>query len=273
MDSRIREIEQWVTEAKTDLGEHGREAYLNKLYLLDAEIRSVIRESGMHPAAASPQSAGRRVRRQHAIPVFASGALGVLLAAVSTVYFASPGLSLPFGASVQSAPQVRVVRTPVNIPGDEQIVIDEHGKSYLTTLPGSPSEEKAGKETPSVDQAPAAGAAVSTVSSKPSALAQTPPQVPVTTSVPRMESGGTPSKPTPPREAPAIVLASASVAEPAADKDAPKPAKTPVLEEAVPVIPVALAADVNKPAGDKVDKSKLVDFKTLGDLLKSDLDS
>jgi hypothetical protein len=92
MDSRIREIEQWIAEAKHDLGERGREAYLEKLYLLDAEIRNVIRENGVPPQSASPRAAVRRVRRWHAPQALASGAaFGIMLLAASTVYFASPG--------------------------------------------------------------------------------------------------------------------------------------------------------------------------------------
>lgn len=49
MDSRLREIEQWLDEAKSDLKDNGQEAYLRKLYLLDAEIRAVIRENDPLP--------------------------------------------------------------------------------------------------------------------------------------------------------------------------------------------------------------------------------
>ena len=56
MDSRIREIEQWIAEAKQDLGECGQEAYVKKLFLLDAEIRAILRENGILPGAVSPRT-------------------------------------------------------------------------------------------------------------------------------------------------------------------------------------------------------------------------
>jgi hypothetical protein len=49
MDSRIREIEQRLGRAREGLAEGGREDYLKQLYLLDAEIRAVIRENGSLP--------------------------------------------------------------------------------------------------------------------------------------------------------------------------------------------------------------------------------
>ncbi len=64
MDSRIRELEQWLAEAKRDLGECGQEAYLQKLYLLDAEIRAVIKANGAQTGMDSPSPAGRPVRGQ-----------------------------------------------------------------------------------------------------------------------------------------------------------------------------------------------------------------
>lgn len=278
MDSRIREIEQWVTEAKTDLGEHGREAYLNKLYLLDAEIRSVIRESGMQPGTASPQSAGQRVRRKHAIPVFASGALGVLLTAVSTVYFAFPGLGLPYARGVHAAAPPAAERVYLPIPSGEELVIDPAGVLHLTTLPGSPSEEKAGEKTPSNEQASADGAAVSPVSSKPSALAQTPPQMPVTIPASHKVAANKAADKQPMQQ-----LASAAVpaeSSPVAEK--PTVASvTPPLErsaagqsdaDAVQVIPATAGAAVDKPLVDSVDKLKLLQTDALKKQLRDELD-
>jgi hypothetical protein len=93
MDSRIREIEQWVVEAKTDLGECGREAYLRKLFLLDAEIRAVLKDNkGILPEVVSPRRQAKRVRR-FSTPAFAmGGVLGALLLTASTVYLSGlPG--------------------------------------------------------------------------------------------------------------------------------------------------------------------------------------
>jgi hypothetical protein len=84
MDNRLREIEQWVAEARDGLSDGGREAYVRKLYLLDAEIRAVIKDSGILPQADSPRPATSLVRRieSYALPV--ASALVVLAAA--TVY-------------------------------------------------------------------------------------------------------------------------------------------------------------------------------------------
>ena len=71
MDSRIREIEQWLDEAKNDLQDGGREAYLRKLYLLDAEIRAVIKEND--PLPEMQASAGRRAPRAISLPVAVAG--------------------------------------------------------------------------------------------------------------------------------------------------------------------------------------------------------
>jgi hypothetical protein len=91
MDSRIREIEQWVAKAKEDLGECGQEAYIRKLYLLDAEIRAIIRENGILPGAHSPQPQQTRHVRRFTVPVLAvSGVLSVLLLAATTVFLTQP---------------------------------------------------------------------------------------------------------------------------------------------------------------------------------------
>jgi hypothetical protein len=90
MDSRIREIEQWVAEAKHDLGSCGPEEYYRKLFLLDAEIRAAIKQSGCLPEAASPQHQAKRVRRFFNPSLALTGAIGVLFLAATTVYFNYP---------------------------------------------------------------------------------------------------------------------------------------------------------------------------------------
>src|SRR5687768_7176114 len=84
MDNRLREIEQWVAEARDGLSDGGREAYVRKLYLLDAEIRAVIKDSGILPQADSPRPAISLVRRLSSLALPVASALVVL--AVSTVY-------------------------------------------------------------------------------------------------------------------------------------------------------------------------------------------
>ncbi len=87
MDSRIREIEQWIAEAKSELGECGREAYLRKLYLLDAEIKAVLKDNrGILPETVSPRLREKRVRRFSTPSLALAGIAGVLLLTASTVY-------------------------------------------------------------------------------------------------------------------------------------------------------------------------------------------
>jgi hypothetical protein len=272
MDSRIREIEQWVVEAKHDLGERGREAYLEKLYLLDAEIRNVIRENGVQPGAASPQPAARRVRRLHATPAFASpAAFGVLLLAVTAVYFASPGVGLPWVRSAAPEALLSAAPTAPTLPAGEELVDGSRlGVHHLTALPSSPSEEKAGeKTTPSDLQGPAAGAA-STGNSKPTALAHASPQAPVAS----FANTAKPAAPGKPKlEAGEAKLVALNPDKPAS-KPAPKPLGKPAAQpagEATSVIPVTLAANVNNSAVDNVDSDHKLDASALTSKLKESL--
>src|SRR5687767_7525936 len=84
MDNRLREIEQWVAEARDGLSDGGREAYVRKLYLLDAEIRAVIKDSGILPQAVSPRPALSLVRHLSSLALPVASALVVL--AVSAAY-------------------------------------------------------------------------------------------------------------------------------------------------------------------------------------------
>lgn len=128
MDSRIREIEQWVAEAKANLGDCGRDAYINKLYLLDAEIRAVIRENGI-PAATSPGQQFGRVRRPMVPALPIAGALGVLFLVAATVYFAiqltgdpsatAPGLRAAAPAPASGDAPMVIGYIPNDIPGEE----------------------------------------------------------------------------------------------------------------------------------------------------------
>jgi hypothetical protein len=131
MDSRIREIEQWVDEAKRGLDECGREEYFRKLFLLDAEIRAAIKDSGCIPEAASPQRQVKRVRRFVNPSLALSGAFGVLLLAATTVYLNGPHmLSAPAMANAARGtgqanstydPQLDRGHIPASIEGEEII--------------------------------------------------------------------------------------------------------------------------------------------------------
>ena len=86
MDSRIREIEQRLGRAKEGLAEGGREDYLKQLYLLDAEIRAVIRDNGSLPEHLRELlREAPRPRRRTALP--ATGmALALLLVVAAATY-------------------------------------------------------------------------------------------------------------------------------------------------------------------------------------------
>lgn len=91
MDSRIREIEQWIEQAKTGLSDGGREEYVKKLFLLDAEIRAVIKENGNIPGVDySPERRGGGARRSASRLVAAGAAASVLLLAAAAAWFANP---------------------------------------------------------------------------------------------------------------------------------------------------------------------------------------
>jgi hypothetical protein len=278
MDSRIREIEQWIAEAKHDLGERGREAYLEKLYLLDAEIRNVIRENGVPPQSASPRPAVRRVRRWHAPQALASGAaFGIMLLAASTVYFASPGAVLSWQPQ---EPPVRLASSvenySVNVPAGEELLPVGSLESHLTTkLPSSPSEEKAGEKTPSDMQAPVLGVA-SPGNSKPTALAHSLGQAPASTT-PKVKVQDKPDA-TPAKQL--LALAAKPEAQPLIKLPKPKPtaaagakAKPAVPTEEVAIIPVSLTTDVDKNAVDNGDKAKVIDTKALQDVFNKSLET
>jgi hypothetical protein len=134
MDSRIREIEQWIAEAKSDLGECGREAYLRKLYLLDAEIKAVLKDNhGILPETASPRFREKRVRRFPTPSLALAGMAGVLLLTASTVYLTPlllaqraphPGAGPASSLSVANADRGSAGRMP-SLPAGEVLVTDD----------------------------------------------------------------------------------------------------------------------------------------------------
>lgn len=154
MDSRIREIEQWIAEAKQDLGECGREAYISKLYLLDAEIRAIIKEDGSLPAASSPRQRANNVRRRSLPTAAFATAVGVLIVAASTVYFTVmpvPSETLTAGAPAMGAGQVpppemiSAAFIPQQIPGEEILPNDWEPPAETTKAQATqpaPSEAK-----------------------------------------------------------------------------------------------------------------------------------
>jgi hypothetical protein len=152
MDSRIREIEQWIAEAKHDLGECGREAYINKLYLLDAEIRAIIKEDESLPAANSPRQRGNIVRRFSLPTTAVAAAVGLLLLTASTAYltaqpaaswlvaFTQPAeSSQPRPAAAATQPSLSPVGyIPSRIPGEE--ILPAGWQPPVTAQANSPSE-------------------------------------------------------------------------------------------------------------------------------------
>jgi hypothetical protein len=142
MDSRIRELEQWLAEAKEDLGTRGQEAYLRKLYLLDAEIRAVIKASGAQPEAGSPQPKERLVRgrvqsRQRWVlapgmaMVLVTGGLGLL--ATTAVLYGGPALE---GAGTMLARLAQPGTQNVYPGQDRRTLSADAGKSSTTPPAG-----------------------------------------------------------------------------------------------------------------------------------------
>lgn len=146
MDSRIREIEQWVAEAREGLCDGGREAYLRKLYLLEAEIRAVIKENGVLPEGLSPAAQGERVRRYHPPALAFSAAASVLVLAAASFYFtgaagllgrdsnrqptAQPWLASSRGTvEPVSDPPTRMTLGEFLASQGEELVLDESGAS------------------------------------------------------------------------------------------------------------------------------------------------
>ncbi|MCH7472138.1 hypothetical protein IIA79_04210 [bacterium] len=130
MDSRIREIEQWWTEAKESLGEGGREVYLRKLYLLDAEIRAVIRENGILPGDVFPRSRAKKVWR-FLSPAWAFGtAGGALFLAAATVLVANLTGMAP------ESPFNNSTRLAADAPGDLSGTPGRTWDLALYTIPG-----------------------------------------------------------------------------------------------------------------------------------------
>jgi hypothetical protein len=145
MDSRIREIEQWVAEAKSDLGECGREAYLRKLFLLDAEIRAMLKDNaGILPEAVSPRPREKRVRRLTTPRLALAGVAGTLLLAASTVYLAQNGLwaSTPGPSTLAAAPATHNLALAAShnprLP-DGEILITDGWEPPAGSLPGPQS--------------------------------------------------------------------------------------------------------------------------------------
>lgn len=165
MDSRIREIEQWVAEAREGLCEGGRDAYLRKLYLLEAEIRAVIKENGVLPEGLSPALREERVRRFHPSALGFSAAAGVLVLAAASFYFSGAAglLRGPLDSYLTAQPLLASSRGTVEPVSDpptrmtlgeflasqgEELVLDESGASATeprlheaATAPPSPAVE------------------------------------------------------------------------------------------------------------------------------------
>ncbi len=180
MDSRIREIEQWVAEAREGLSDGGREAYLCKLYLLEAEIRAVIKENGMLPQGVSPRPEERRVRRSatSALAFGMTAALaGVCVLAATTFYFVRNADTRP--NRYQTVPQrlasVESAVAPESIPPTRKalaVILAERGEELLPDSwpsetgasfvgdPGAPvlaSSQPAAAQNKPADKKPATG--------------------------------------------------------------------------------------------------------------------
>jgi len=141
MDSRIREIEQWIEKAKTGLSDGGREEYVKKLYLLDAEIRAVIKESGTLPGVNHSPERRRSGARRSATRLIAAGVLaGVIVLSAAAAWFANPAYlhtpAEPAAVPAQLADAAGQSRTelaahiPQMISGEEFVAA-----SWIDTVP------------------------------------------------------------------------------------------------------------------------------------------
>jgi hypothetical protein len=131
MDNRLREIEQWVAEARDGLGDGGREAYVHKLYLLDAEIRAVIKDSGILPQVVSPRPATSLVRHLSSLALPVASAVVVL--AVATVYLRG-GILKQVSSILTARPESAQKNTPPagpSSPADWQQYLASNGETIV----------------------------------------------------------------------------------------------------------------------------------------------
>jgi hypothetical protein len=166
MDSRIREIEQWIEKAKTGLSDGGREEYVKKLFLLDAEIRAVIKENGNIPGVNySPERRGRGARRFATNLAAAGAAVSVLVLAAAAAWFANPVSQAPAKAgkgpanlAASEVPVVPVVapHIPASISGEEVVVADWLDQQHpeLLASAAAAGEQPAASGTPVLDIGP-----------------------------------------------------------------------------------------------------------------------
>jgi len=146
MDNRLREIEQWVAEARDGLGDGGREAYVRKLYLLDAEIRAVIKDSGILPQVVSPRPATSLVRHLSSLALPVASAVVVL--AVATVYLRG-GIPNHVNSILTARPESAQKNTPPagpsSPPADWQQYLASRGETVVefASVPESTAPAKA----------------------------------------------------------------------------------------------------------------------------------
>jgi hypothetical protein len=257
MDNRLREIEQWVAEARDGLGDGGREAYVRKLYLLDAEIRAVIKDSGILPQADSPRPATSLVRHLSSLALPVASAVVVL--AVATVYLR--GGILKHDSSILTARTYSSKKnTPPagpSSPSNWQDYLAEHGETIVEFASvAAPVEIRKPEQERSVVEHPAVVMASSRTVTKPSLQANHPVAKPVET----------PAKP------PVFVAAAKKPVPVDANESTSVAASTVIMASYTPPARAEAASADPKPALKKVKNTKTVKPVDSGDELPIDTD-
>ena len=157
MDSRIREIEMRLAKAKEGLTDGGREEYLKQLYLLDAEIKAVIKDNGILPHAYSPPRESRRSRSRIAPMLQLGMSFGgvVLAAAVTFTVFQLANVDAnPDLQKIGTAPAAQVELTVLSEPEPETSLEPETGAELLVAenlvLKDNFALDEAAEPTPAV---------------------------------------------------------------------------------------------------------------------------
>jgi hypothetical protein len=209
------------------------------------------------------------VRRQHAIPAFASGAaLSALLLAASTVYFASPGISLPWSRPKPAASTRLVAQAPsgqelaLAAGGEERIFTSADAETQSHPLNDALKLTKRGEggaTNPPVMQAPGAEVSLNG-NSKPSALAHPSAPAPASTSPKPAQPRPLAPKPAASPAPPPVIMASLPAAAP---QTAPAMAKLPAKNNEATAVELLGAQPVHNRPADNGDSEHKLDLSAL----------
>jgi hypothetical protein len=216
MDGRLREIEQWLQSAKAELRDGDTGAYIDRLYLLNAEIRNTLRDHHSDPAPP------RRTTRPWLLP-----SLGMVTAAlVLAAAFSLSGTLIP-SVTDNISPATRTDTAISTEPASARPRVDAALNSPGTfVFPGSTviktawwhSTPRSEQPRPKARQAPQSAAAVT------AAPAKEPDEVPTETAAARATT------PQAPVTEPVDVVTVDTVDSPAPDEAAVEPAEESRLD-------------------------------------------